>query len=268
MVEIFDNIKKIYRFGAPCGELADHIEFFSESSAEQTALLSAGQNFQVKMFPSWTPTIWINLGAPYQLELGSNSRLIGQEEDILLLRDDIAIRHNLPTDYIFSVKFFPGGLEAIFGINQAKMTGKHIDLRSILPGRLIQAVKNTGAFDQRVELLQNFFLQNFTRQKKKDHYIQLVRDSLDAYTAGGMQYNTSEIAGKIFTSSKTINRYFNNIVGTGPKKYFSIVRARMALTAYVAGKQTFLPEDFGYHDRSHFYKEMQKFTRQRLTAAP
>jgi AraC-like DNA-binding protein len=266
MVEIFDNIKKIYRFTAPCGELADHIEFFSESSAEQTALLAAGGNFQVKMFPSWTPTIWINLGAPYHLELGNSSRLIGQEEDILILRDDIAIRHNLPTDYIFSVKFFPGGLQAIFGINQAKMTGKPIGLKNILPEQLIQRVKKSGTFDQRVELLQNFFLLHYSRQKKKDHYIQLVRDSMGVYTAGGMQYNSSEIAEKMFTSSKTINRYFNNIVGTGPKKYFSIVRARAALTAYVSEKSTFMPEDFGYHDRSHFYKEIKKFTRQPLSA--
>jgi hypothetical protein len=29
MVEIFDNIKKIYRFVSPCEELSDFIEFHS-----------------------------------------------------------------------------------------------------------------------------------------------------------------------------------------------------------------------------------------------
>jgi hypothetical protein len=36
MVEIFDNIRKIYRFGTPGAELAEHIEFFAESSIEAT----------------------------------------------------------------------------------------------------------------------------------------------------------------------------------------------------------------------------------------
>jgi AraC-like DNA-binding protein len=264
MVEIFDNIKKIYQFSAPCGELADYIEFFSESSVDETALFAAGQDFRVKMFPSWTPTFWINLGAPYRLELGKKSCLIGPEEDILIVRDSIAIRHNLPTDYIFTVKFFPGGLEAIFGISQVKMIGKPVDLRNILPDRLIQDVKRPGSFENRMEILQNFLLLNYHRQKKKDHYIQLVRDSMDAYTAGNMQYNTGEIAEKMFISSKTINRYFNTVVGTGPKKYFSIVRIRAALTAYLAEKKTFIPGDYGYHDMSHFYKEVQKFTNNNL----
>lgn len=36
MTEIFDDIKKMYRFGKPAMELYEYIEFFSESSFEQT----------------------------------------------------------------------------------------------------------------------------------------------------------------------------------------------------------------------------------------
>ena len=57
MVEIFDNIRKIYTFSEACPELADHIEFFSESSFEATKKYIDGEHFSVKMFPSWTPTI-------------------------------------------------------------------------------------------------------------------------------------------------------------------------------------------------------------------
>jgi len=67
MVEIFDNIRKIYRFTAPREELSDKIEFFSESCAESTQLHTRGDPFTVKMFSSWTPTIWINLGPSYEL---------------------------------------------------------------------------------------------------------------------------------------------------------------------------------------------------------
>jgi AraC-like DNA-binding protein len=264
MVEIFDNIKKLYRFGTPCEELADHIEFFSESSARETALYAAGQNFTIKMFPSWTPTFWINLGTAYKLRLGKEDYIIHPEEDILLLRDAVAVRHNLPTDHIFTVKFFPGGLEAIFGINQVKFTGKPFDLRNVLPDRILQQVKKSLSFDERKQLLQNFFLSHYCGQRKKDYYRRLVRDSMEIYAAGNMNYNTSQVAERVFLSSKTINRYFNTVVGTAPKKYFSTLRARAALSAYVADRQAFRPTDFGYHDSSHFYKGIINFTGQAL----
>ena len=281
MTEIFDDIKKIYQFSPPCGELADYIEFFSESSFEETTRWSAGKHFTVKMFPSWTPTFWINLGTPYQLVSGRDIHLIKPQDDILILRDSIVTRHNLSSDYIFTVKFFPGGLEAILGINQAKFINTVIDLKTILPARLLQSIRRPMTFQQRMELLQHFFLLQHSRQKKKDHYLQLVQDSIALYTENSMQYNTGEIAGKMFLASKTINRYFHQVVGTSPKKYFSILRARTALTAYVATRQTlaatdrtrtaansdhrkghgaFSPCDFGFHDMSHFYKEVARFT--------
>jgi len=265
MVEIFDNIKKIYHFGAPCEELTDHIEFFSESSPEETDRHAAGRKFTVKMFPSWTPTFWINLGTAYKLKLGKHDYTIRPEDDIVLLRDSVAVRHNLPTDHIFTVKFFPGGLEAILGISQVQFTGKPFDLRNVLPDRLIQEVKKQSTFDQRKQLLENFFLLHYHRQNKKDYYRQLVSDSIEIYAAGNMNYNTNQVAERLFLRSKTINRYFNAVVGTAPKRYFSTFRARTALTAYVADRRAFHPVDFGYHDSSHFYKEVIKFTGQKLS---
>ena len=38
---------------------------------------------------------------------------IYEGEDVLLLRDGYVCRYNQPDDYIFTVKFFPGGLEAV-----------------------------------------------------------------------------------------------------------------------------------------------------------
>ena len=282
MVEIFDNIKKIYRFSAPCDELADFIEFFSESSVEETARYAANDRFSVKMFPSWTPTFWINLGAPYHLVMGKDCYAIQPEDDILLLRDSIVERHNLPSDYLFSVKFFPGGLEAIFGFNQAKFINKLVPLKTIMPPSLLQRIKGPRSFQQRMTLLQDFFLAHYAKQKRRDHYLHLVKDTIQLYEAGNMRYNTSEIAEKMFLTSKTINRYFNSIVGLSPKKYFSILRARTALTAYVAARDNFLPkvrdtlrpavgttfrpEDYGYYDMSHFYRATAHFTGEGIAA--
>jgi len=264
MVEIFDNIRKIYTFSKACPELAEHIEFFSESSYEETKKHIAGQHFSVKMFASWTPTFYINLGAPYIISIGDKQHFVGADEDILILRNSIVERYNTPSDNIFTIKFHPGGLEAVLGISQIKCIDKLVDLRHILPPKLLRHIKQPITFGERCALMQQFLLEIFAKTKQEDHYLRFVGDCIERYGQSDMQLNTSEMAEKMFVTSKTINRYFNRVIGIPPKNYFSILRARTALTSYVTTKQDFSPYQFGYYDMSHFYKEVVNFTGRRL----
>ena len=264
MVEIFDNIRKIYTFTEACPELAEHIEFFSESSVESTQKYIGNSNFSVKMFPSWTPTFYINLGAPYLITVGQQQQRINAKQDILILRDSIVERFNTPFDNIFTVKFYPGGLEAILGISQLKCVDRMVDLGAILPIKLLDQIKQPITFFERCELMQNYLLNAFKVHQQKDHYLHFVRDCINNYGTSDMQLNTNEMAEKMFVTSKTINRYFNRVVGISPKNYFSVVRARTALTHYVNHKTGFTPYDFGYYDMSHFYKDVVRFTGKKL----
>ncbi|GAB3954394.1 helix-turn-helix domain-containing protein [Spirosoma harenae] len=264
MTEIFDNIRKLYRFYVPTNELAEYIEFFSESSALETYRYVADNRFTVKMFPSWTPTCYINLGESYHLSVGGKQHLIQKDTDVLILRNSIVERHNLPTDYIFTIKFYPGGLEALLGINQVQFIDRVVNLVTILPVTLIQQLKQLNTFEERIELLQHYFLSQHHQQKKTDHYRQFVSTTIGAFDNSEMVLNTGQLADKLFTTSKTINRYFHRVIGTPPKQYLSIIRARTALSAYVAYKDQFSPFDFGYYDMSHFYKDVVKFTGKKL----
>jgi AraC-like DNA-binding protein len=266
MVEIFDNIRKIYTFTEACPELAEHIEFFSESSVESTQKYIGNSNFSVKMFPSWTPTFYINLGAPYLISVGRQQHHISTKQDILILRDSIVERFNTPSDNIFTVKFYPGGLEAVLGISQLKCVDSIVDLGAVLPAKLLAQTKKPISFLERCELLQNYLLNSLKERQQKDYYLRFVRDCIENYGVSDMQLNTGEMAEKMFVTSKTINRYFNRVVGISPKNYFSIVRARTALTHYVNQKAGFTPYEFGYYDMSHFYKEVVRFTGKKLIA--
>lgn len=265
MVEIFDDIRKIYKFKAPCGELPEHIEFFSESCIADTSRYIGNECFTVKMFPSWTPTIWINLGSPYRLAAGDGSYTINTGDDVLILRNTIVERHNLPTDHIFTLKFFPGGLEAILDINQAGLKNKVIKAKTILSARLIGSLKKAGSFEERVKLMEAWLLANQTWKRKRDHYLEFIKGTIEMYRGSGLKLNNTEIAEKMFTSSKTINRYFNRVIGVPPKNFFAVLRTRTALQVYVADRKAFSPTAFGYHDMSHFYKDVIGFTGQKLS---
>jgi hypothetical protein len=218
------------------------------------------------MFPSWTPTFYINLGEPYHIAVGNRNYLIGADADILILRNSIVERYNSPTDNIFTVKFYPGGLEAVLGIKQTALIDRVVDLKSILPTALLQKIKQQSSFEERMAVMQTFLLMHY--KKKEDYYLRFVKDTIAAYSAGDMQFTNSQLAEKMFTTSKTINRYFHQVIGISPKNYFSTMRARTALTSYVNRKELFTPFDFGYYDMSHFYKDVVRFTGQKLTEQP
>ena len=260
MTEIFDNIRQIYDFHRPSEPLWPYIEFFSESSPQRTASLAAGLPFNVEMFPSWTPTFWISLGTPYELTTAHSRRLIPPHHDILVLRDTATTRYNHPADHLFTVKFFPGGLGTVLGIDQSNFIGRVVPLHEILPPQLLQQLRTAAATRQRITLLENYFLANLARRRAKDHYTQLVRDSIGYYENAAMIPNTFQLAERQFIHSKTINRYFTRVIGLPPRKYLSILRARTALTQYLADRTNFSPEAFGYYDRSHFHKAIRQFT--------
>lgn len=259
MTEIFDNIRGLYDFSLPVEPLRPFIEFFSESSPGKTSDISGGKPFTIKMFPSWTPTIWINLGTPYKLSTGQSQQHIPRDSDILVLRDVPTIRHNRANDHIFTIKFFPGGLEAILGVNQTTLTGRVVSLRQILPLRLLHDLKMAPSPSHRISIIQDHFLAAMRHRPFDDHYSQLIRASIGEFESG-KNLNTTQLAQRYFVHSRTINRYFHRVVGLPPKKYFSILRARAALTSYLADRPNFSPETFGYYDASHFYKAIRQFT--------
>ncbi|HVU54545.1 MAG TPA: helix-turn-helix domain-containing protein [Puia sp.] len=259
MTELFDDIRGIYDFKQPCELLKPYVEFISESSPERTGQVVGGAQFAIELFPSWTPTLWFNIGPSYRLTTGHGCYPIPADSDVLVLRDSIISRHNQPDDHLFSVKFHPGGLEAVLGISQTRFIGKIVRLSDILPPRLISQVKQAEHVKQRQALLEDYFLASLARRPKRDHFSQLVADSIGNYVEAGMQPNTTELACRHFVHSRTINRYFHRVIGLSPKRYLGIVRARTALASFIRDKRQFCPMDFGYYDMSHFYKGVREF---------
>ncbi|HUP10619.1 MAG TPA: helix-turn-helix domain-containing protein, partial [Niastella sp.] len=249
-----------------CPELADYIEFFSETSLEATGNHVRSDNFTVKLFPSYTPTIWINLGSPYYLKNGTNTHLVTAGTDILLLRKETVERNNLPTDNIFTLKFHPGGFEAVLGISQALLGNDIMNATEVIPATVIKKMKKQDGFEDRMQLLQNWLLEKWNSQQKNNHYLKHIQATIDAFSLSGMESKNNELSRQLCMTDKTLYRYFTKVVGTSPKQYLSIVRARTALTAWITDTAAFSPYDHGYYDMSHFYRDVVRFTGKKLTA--
>lgn len=268
MVEIFQNIREIYEFKKPCEELMEFVEFFSESSSARFDLHFSNGHAHARMFASYTPTFYINLGSPYVIDLDKVRFSIDAGDDILILRNGHVTRHILPTDRIFTVKFYPGGLEAVLGISQAGLHNRVIMLNQVLPPALLAKMKQTGGFEERLAIIQHHLLSSFNKLKQKDHFLKIVNDAIGEFSATGLQLNSSQVAERLFLTSKTINRYFHKAVGVSPKAYFSILRTRSALGNWVQSSSSFDPWSYGYYDISHFSKDVFKLTGTKLSDHP
>ncbi len=81
--------------------------------------------------------------------------------------------------------------------------------------------------------------------------------SLLSQTKGN--HNVSYFADKVFWSSRQINRYFNKMFGLSLKSYCNILRCS---ASYKDLKKGDLFSSQNYYDRSHFNKEIKKYTNQ------
>lgn len=216
------------------------------------------------MFKSWTPTFWINLGSSYDLILDGIVYHIKPNSAIAVTRAATAERVNLPTDYLFTVKFFPGALKNLIDVDQTRINSGIVDLSELLSSSLIWQIKTAGNFDKRKLLMEEYLLQNFAYKKGSDHFVSLLTKAIGLYTENGMQFNLSEISQKIFTGSRTLRRYFDRVIGICPKQYFESVKIRMALPSFLNDRKSFEPTAFGFYDKSHFYRSVLKFTGKRI----
>lgn len=267
MTEIFDDIRKIYIFQKPCFELEPCIDFFSETCAVSTAQYIDSEEFTVKMFPSFTPTIWMNLGTNYYLNDGEKNQQIDKQTDILVLRNTALERRNHFTDHIFTVKFRPTGFEAIFGFSQSKIGSNFVDIKQIMGQSFIQKIKQQNSFEDRIYLLEKFFLNKLLLNLSRNHEIDPISKAIEQFEYSNYTLNMSTLAERMSLSEKTFYRYFKHTIGTNPKNFFCIMRARKALTAYQIDKSAFSPYDFGYYDFGHFSKDVVRFTGNNLNHA-
>jgi len=265
MTEFFNNIRSLYRFQAACDELKNYIEFFSESCFKATKQIVNGQSFSIKMFKSWTPTFWINLGPSYRLVLNGKVHPIKANSAIAVTRAVTAERVNHPSDYLFTVKFSPAALNHLIGVDQTKLSSGPVELSELLPNYLIQQIKSAECFEQRIDLMERYLLQKMAVKKAADHYTSVVMQTIAFYNESEMKFNVSELAFKSLTNSKTLTRYFERVIGIPPKQYFESVRARTALSSFLNDRAGFDATAYGYYDKSHFYRSVVRFTGERLS---
>ena len=152
----------------------------------------------------------------------------------------------------------------LFGIQFKLPAVEYIFYESIAPllnseKKLPDAFWNLNSFDfseklDTIDKLSSIISQEVNKENNLDNR-KLNLFSLLSKTKGN--HSVSYFADNVFWSSRQINRYFNKMFGLSLKNYCNILRCSASFKDIKKGD---LLSNQNYYDRSHFNKEIKKYT--------
>ena len=160
------------------------------------------------------------------------------------------------------VEFNPQGAYRFFQISFNDIKNQIHPLTDILgtvAKQLEEQISNIQSIEDKVNLLQQFLLKQFTLQ---------LEDSIFEYcvakiTSSKGKITVSELEKKTGYSSRWLNIKFADKLGVSPKNLSTIIRFNQYYNAVANNKEMdFMQNAFydHYYDQSHFLKEFKRFT--------
>jgi hypothetical protein len=240
-----------YQISRPKKALFTFIDYFWEGDFK-------GEKTPDRLLPHIGFTLLFNLGKPFILFRNGESYYI--KEDTIYPRQFCWEDYNKEI-HAFGIKFNFSFIPFVSDCPQYALADKPIVCYKFLDWSFIEQIHKASCYEERVFLSENHFLTLFEKHKNSIRRYQVVLDVLNEMTNGNlMEFNVSQKSLELFTSSKSLNRYFLKCVGMAPKQVHRILRLRAALDSYFNNPGQFNFYGAGYYDHSHFYKEVRKIT--------
>lgn len=169
---------------------------------------------------------------------GLAGRLYGPSTQVATVRNDLGL-----CPFRFFVECPPGGLYALTGLPQWELADRVLPLVHTAPG-LERAV--SGAF-RAAESLPAFVQAVDSLLLSRPRFTNPAGPMLKALSAG-------ERPADLGWSSRHLSRLFRQGAGMGAKSFLRVTRVNQAVRRLSAGpvSLTFLAQELGYYDQSHF----------------
>jgi len=160
------------------------------------------------------------------------------------------------------IEFSPQGAYRFFHFTLNDIQNKIYSLDDLLGNtgkRFVEKINNTTSVQQKIVLLQQFLLKQFSLQ----HEDLIFEYCIEKITSSKGRTTIKELEKKTGYSSRWLNMKFNDKLGVSPKNLSSIIRFKQYYQAFINGNEkSFSRNDFYelYYDQSHFIKDFKRFT--------
>jgi AraC-like DNA-binding protein len=158
-----------------------------------------------------------------------------------------------PETNLLGIRFKPAAFTFFYEYPSLhKLTDKTVDFEKVLSPDIENTVKYSTVY------LDQFFLKKLSQPKRS-----LLPIVTGIQNQNG-QMDVKTLAQKYFTTTRQLERAFNQHLGIGPKEYINLVRYQSAL--HKIRRNTFnkslleIAFESGYYDHSHLTNDIKKYT--------
>jgi AraC-like DNA-binding protein len=266
-VEFFDidHFENNYHRVKPPASIADFIDFFWETKFDHL-WEKYPDGFSDALFPNIGYTYLINLGTPFTMQVGD--KFFDMKADGFLPRNSAIECYHQKDNCLFGIKFKVSPVIYEKKINFSEYKGHISPLSYLMEPAIIQQVKTAPSFNDRLLILYNYFEKILKKHRGSMLPVKVVTQVLDhCGNNNGFSVSVKELANQHNISSRTLQRYFEQVTSLGSKQALQIMRIRKAAHHLATSPDTFDYSIYGYYDHSHFHKHLKSFLQKETLAA-
>jgi len=252
-----DHFERNYFRVKPVSGLEQFIDFFWETDFEPL-WPDHPNGFSDVLFPNTGYTYLINLGTPFTMKVHQES--MEMRTDGFLPRHKSLECFHRPGNKLMGIKFRISPMILKNRINFAEYREFIYPLTYLLEKTTVDEVKKASTFDERVKILEVHFLSILETYSGSWEPVRIVAEILQQCAdKNDFTVSIEDLAARYHVSARTLQRYFEATTSLSSKKALQVMRIRKALTRLVQSPGDFHFSEFGYYDRSHFYKHLKSF---------
>lgn len=265
-IEFFhiDHFEKKYHRVKPAPELESFIDFFWETKFDEL-LQQYPDGFSDALFPNIGYTYLINLGTPFIMEIGDQQ--FNMKTDGFLPRNKSIECYHRQGNKFFGIKFKISPIIFKTKVDFSEYREYIYPLSYLMEQTVIDRVKKAGSFDERINILNEYFQSIIKTYSGSWEAIKTVSEILQhCNNKSDFKTTVEEFAAQYKISARTLHRYFETATSLSSKKALQILRIRKAVEQIVRAPEDFDLKDFGYYDYSHFCKHLKQFLQKNTVA--
>ncbi|HEX7906054.1 MAG TPA: helix-turn-helix domain-containing protein [Chitinophagaceae bacterium] len=258
-IEFFhtDHFENNYHRVPPPVTLSHFIDFFWETKFD-TLWEQYPKGFSDAQFPNIGYTYIINLGTPFVMQV--DDKKFSMKTDGFLPRYNAIECFHKPGNHLFGIKFRISPVIFEKKVNFSEYKEHIYPLSYLLDQRIIDNIKTAGNFENRVNLLTNYFISLLTKYEGSLQPVTIVSNILaTCFRKNDFTVPLEKLAKEHTVSIRTLQRYFEMCTGIGTKQALQVMRIRKAVAHLVNSHADFHYSLYGYYDHSHFYKHIRQF---------
>ena len=265
-VEFFhiEHFEKNYHRVKPAPELESFIDFFWETKFDEL-LQQYPEGFSDALFPNIGYTYLINLGTPFVMQVGDKK--FDMKTDGFLPRNQSIECYHRQGNKLFGIKFKISPIIFKTRVDFSEYREYIYPLSYLMEQSVIDQVKKTGSFEERINVLNEYFQSIIKTYSGSWEAIRIVSEILQHCSSTNDFTTTVEgFAAQHKISERTLHRYFEASTSLSSKKALQILRIRKAVEQLANTPDEFNYTNYGYYDYSHFCKHLKQFLKKDTVA--